>query len=145
MIQVLIQVAAGSRDRKIYNERTLELLETRHGTYSYPYPYGFIVGTSSADGGAVDCYIITKDKLNAGDFYECEPIGMLEQYEGDEIDHKVLAALSGQRIEITPELQKELQDFIYKIFAEYPDVHILVGPIQNKETALSHIQNHQGI
>jgi len=143
MIQVLVQVAAGSGGRKIYNERTLEFIETRPSSDSYPYPYGFIVGTYSDDGAAVDCYIITKDNLNAGDIYECEPIGLLEQHEGDEIDHKILAALSGQRVEITPGLQKELQDFIYKIFANHPEIHILVGPIQTKEAALNHIREHQ--
>ena len=140
MIQVLVQVAAGSGDRKIYNERTLEFLETRRGTQPYPYPYGFIVGTSAEDGGAVDCYIITKERLEAGATAECEPIGLLEQHEGDEIDHKILAALSGQQVEITSELLKELQDFIYAIFAHAPEIHIRVGPIHARETAVRYLQ-----
>jgi len=143
MIRMLIEAEAGSLDKNLYNEKTLEHRETRRLSQPYPYPYGFIIGTSSEDGDAVDCYLITKDKLEAGSIVECEPIGLLEQFEGDEIDHKVLAALPGQQVEITTELLRELQGFIYAIFAQYPEVNVRVGIIQPKEAALRHIQNHQ--
>ena len=51
MIQMMVQVAAGSCDRHNYNEKTLEYLGTRPGSQPYPYPYGFIIGTSAEDGG----------------------------------------------------------------------------------------------
>jgi inorganic pyrophosphatase len=143
MIQVLIQVEAGSREKNFYNEKTLVYRETRRGSKPYPYPYGFIIGTSAEDGDAVDCYIITKDKLKTGSLVECEPIGLLEQDEGGEIDHKVLAAVPGQDVELGPELLNELQDFIYAIFAQFPDVQIRVGPIQSREAALNHIQQYR--
>lgn len=143
MIRVLIQVGAGSPVKNLYNERTLELRETRHVSHPYPYPYGFIVGTSAEDGDAVDCYLITKDKIETGSMVDCEPIGLLEQFEGEEIDHKVLAALPGQLVELTPELLKELQEFIYSVFTQYPEIKIHVGPIQAKEAALRHIHGHQ--
>lgn len=141
MIQVLIQVEAGSHEKNFYNEKTLEYRETRRGSKPYPYPYGFIIGTSAEDGDAVDCYIITKDILKTGTIVECEPIGLLEQHEDGEIDHKVLAALPGQDIELGPELLKELQDFIYAIFARFPDAQVRVGPIQPRVAALNHIQH----
>lgn len=143
MIRALLQVTPGSSYRLLYNEQTLELQETLPISDSYPYPYGFIIGTLTDDGAAVDCYIITKEKLRPGSLVECEPFGMLEQFEGDELDHKVLAALPGQQVEITPELQKELQDFIYKIFRNHPEVHIRVGDILPKVAALRHIQIHK--
>jgi inorganic pyrophosphatase len=86
-----IQVAGGSCEKKLYNERTLECRETRRTARPYPYPYGFIIGTSAADGGCVDCYLITQDRLKAGTIVACEPVGLLEQDEGGEVDHKVLA------------------------------------------------------
>lgn len=141
MIQVLIQVEAGSHEKNFYNEKTLEYRETRRGSKPYPYPYGFIIGTSAEDGDAVDCYIITKDILETGTIVECEPIGLLEQHEDGEIDHKVLAALPGQDVELGPELLKELQDFIYAIFARFPDAQVRVGPIQPRAAALNHIQH----
>ena len=139
-MQVLIQVAADSCDRSVYNERTLEYIETRHGSLPYPYPYGFIVGTSAADGDCLDCYLITRDKVTAGSIVECEPVGLLLQDEDGEIDHKVLAAISGQDVALGQELLQELQEFIYAIFAEYPEMRVRVGPILPREAALHHIQ-----
>ena len=104
MIKVLIQVEAGSCDRNLYNERTLEYLETQRGSRPYPYPYGFIIGTSATDGDCVDCYLITSDRLAAGTIVECEPIGLLLQDENGEVDHKVLAAIPGQEVVIGQEL-----------------------------------------
>ena len=141
MMQMLIQVAAGSCDRKIYNERTLEYLETRTGSRSYPYAYGFIIGTSAEDGGCVDCYLITSDKVTSGTIVECEPVGLLLQDENEEIDHKILAVLPGQDAALGQELLQELQEFIYAIFAKYPDMEIGVGPILPREAALNHLQN----
>lgn len=141
MIQMLIQVAAGSCDRKCYDERTLEYLETRHGSRPYPYPYGFIVGTSAADGGCVDCYLITGDKVTSGTIVECEPVGLLLQDEAGEIDHKVLATIPGQDVELGPEL---LQEFICAIFAGYPGM-VRVGPILSREAALRHLEGSKSI
>lgn len=139
-MQVLIQVAADSCDRSVYNERTLEYIETRHGSRPYPYPYGFIVGTSAADGDCLDCYLITRDKVTASSIVECEPIGLLLQDEDGEIDHKVLAAIPGQDVALGQELLRELQEFIYAIFAEYPDMRVRVGPILPREAALHQLQ-----
>jgi inorganic pyrophosphatase len=137
MIQVLIQVAAGSCDRLIYNESTLEYLETRPGPRAYPYPYGFIVGTRAADGGCVDCYLVTREKLTAGSLVECEPVGLLLQDEDGEIDHKVLAAKPGQNVVLGPELLDEFQEFIKAIFGKYP---VRVGPLLPRAAALEHLQ-----
>jgi inorganic pyrophosphatase len=145
MIQMLIQVAAGSCDRNIYNERTLEYLETRHGSRPYLYPYGFIIGTSAEDGACVDCYLITHDRLTAGAIVECEPVGLLLQDEDGEVDHKVLAVIPGQEVVLGQELLQELQAFIYSIFAEHPDMRIRVGPILLREAALEHLQKYGSV
>ena len=140
MIKVCIQVEAGSRDKRLYNERTLEYKETRRVSRPYPYAYGFIVGTSAADGDNLDCYIITHVNLKAGTIVECEPIGLLEQDEDGEVDHKVLAAMPGQHVETGAGLLQELRDFIYAIFAQFPDMRVSVGRILSREAALDHIR-----
>src|SRR6266508_6493389 len=111
MIKVLIQVEAGSCDKNLYNEKTLEYKNTSRISRPYPYPYGFIIGTNAADGDCVDCYLITNDKLESGTIIECEPVGLLEQGEDGEVDHKVLAAIPGQDVILGPGLLKELRDF----------------------------------
>ena len=140
MIKVLIEVEAGSCDKNLYNEKTLEYKGTRRISRSYPYPYGFIIGTSAADGDSVDCYLITNDKLKSGTIVECEPIGLLEQDEDGEVDHKVLAAIPGQDVELGQGLLKELRDFIYAVFTQFPEVRVSVGGILPREAALHHIQ-----
>lgn len=141
MIKVYIQVAAGSRISNSYNEKTLEYKESREVSRPYPYPYGFILGTNAADGDNVDCYIITRDSLKPGTIVECEPFGLLEQNEGEEVDHKILASMPGQDVEISQALLQELQEFIYALFSRYPDMNVRVGPILPREAALSHIES----
>jgi inorganic pyrophosphatase len=137
MIQVCIEVAAGSCERHRYNEQTLEHLGTRRASRPYPYPYGFILGTRAADGASVDCYIITNASRPAGTLVECEPIGLLEQDEDGEVDHKVLAALPGQHIELGQGLLQELRDFIYAVFTPG---HVQVGRMLPRQAALQHMQ-----
>jgi inorganic pyrophosphatase len=143
MIKVLIQVEGGSREKHLYNEKTLEYKGMSRITHPYPYPYGFIIETSAADGDCLDCYIITNDKLKAGSTIACEPLGLLEQEEDGEIDHKVLAAVPGQKPESNQALLQELQEFIYAVFAQFPEVRVQVGRILPREAALQHIQQFQ--
>lgn len=140
MIKVCIQVAAGSRDKNLYNEKTLEYQGMSRVSRPYPYPYGFIVGTRAMDGDSVDCYLITKDKLKAGSIVECEAVGLLEQDEDGEIDHQVLAAMPGQNVEPGQRLLEELRDFIYAVFAQFPEIHVRIGRLLPQEAALHHIQ-----
>ena len=143
MIKVLIQVEAGSCDRNLYDEKTLEYKETRRISLPFPYPYGFIPGTRAADGDCVDCYIITDHKLKAGSIVECDPVGLLEQDEDGAVDHKVLAVLPDHNVELGERLLEELRDFIYDLIAPFPDVHIRIGRILPREVALHHIQEFQ--
>lgn len=140
MIKVMIQVAAGSSERYYYNEQTLEYLGTRPGNHPYPYSYGFVIGTRAEDGDCVDCYLLTKDPLKAGTIVECEPVGLLLQYEGSEIDHKILATLPGQANPLGDALLHEMRAFILAIFSEHPEMLIGVGPILPREAALQHLQ-----
>jgi inorganic pyrophosphatase len=141
VINVLIQAARGTSERRIYNERTLEYQETRGGDHPYPYPYGFIIGTRSDDDACVDCYVITHTPLEAGSIVECEPLGLLEQHEGEEIDHKILAVLPGESIALDEDVAETLRTFIYTIFADFPGT-LKVGELQSREKTLEHIQDH---
>lgn len=144
MIRVLIQVSAGSSEKHLFDEKTLEHKETRQIPRPYyPYPYGFIPGTTGADGDCVDCYVITEEALRPGTIIDCEPVGLLEQRENDEIDHKVLAAMPDKHVDLSEKLLKELQDFIYAVFARFPEIQVRVGSILPREAALRYIQESQ--
>ncbi len=139
-VKVFVQVEAGSRERRLYDEKTLAFVATRQMPLPYPYPYGFILGTSGEDGDNLDCYIITRDSLKAGSIVECKPVGLLEHEEGDETDHKVLAALPGQQVDLTLELLEEMRAFITGLFAPFHDLEVHVGRIRSREEALRYIQ-----
>jgi inorganic pyrophosphatase len=141
MLKVLIQTASGTSERRIYDERTLEYKGTRQFSIPtpYPYPYGFILGTRSDDDACVDCYVITHQMLEAGSIVECEPMGLLEQHEGEEIDHKILAVIPGESVEINQDVAETLRNFIYASFANFVG-GIKVGDLLSREQALQHIQ-----
>jgi hypothetical protein len=67
-------------------------------------------------------------------------VGLLEQHEDDEIDHKVLAVLPGEDTKLDPVVLEELQTFVKNIFSEFPDMNVHVGPVQPREAALHHLQ-----
>jgi len=110
MIEVFVDVEAGSRDKKLYDEQTHQYRETRRVMLPYPFPYGFVLGTRCDDGEGVDCYILTSDRLEAGTVVNCRPVGLLEQTEGQEIDHKVLATLPGQSADLEYLRQHRVQE-----------------------------------
>jgi DNA-binding response OmpR family regulator len=40
-------------------------------------------------------------------------------------------------------LLQELQDFIYTVFADFPETRVRVGPLRSRDAALRHIQAHR--
>lgn len=140
MIKVLIQAEAGSSEKRRYDEKTLKPLEVGRVSRPYPYPYGFVVATTATDGDNVDCYVIGGDGLKSGAIVDCEVVGLLEQVESGAPDHKVLAVVAGQK-EILPDgVFEVLEDFIYGVFAEYPDCAIRVGPIRSRDAAVRYVR-----
>ncbi len=143
MIQVFIEAEAGSRDKNVYDEHTFEHLETKQTCREYPYPYGFIPGSLTDDDEAVDCYIITKRPLEAGTLVDCEPAGLLEFFEGDELDHKMIASLPGEPVDIGDMLRIELSEFIYEIWTRFPEIRVRVGEILPKQAADDYLAAHR--
>ncbi len=58
-LKVYIQNEAGSNLKHYHNEKTLILKRTVEVSRPYPFPYGFILDTTSADGLNLDCFVIT--------------------------------------------------------------------------------------
>jgi inorganic pyrophosphatase len=142
-IQVFIEVEGGSRLRNIYDQQTLELKGARQISLPYPYPYGFILGTHAEDGDNVDCYVITDDPLQHGRTVECLPVGLLEMEEDGQDDRKVLAAPPGQDVALDQALLETLRDFIYGIFAQFPETAVHVGRLLSDQEARRYIRRHQ--
>jgi inorganic pyrophosphatase len=139
-MQVFIENEAGSRRKNVYDERTLQLLRTIDVSASYPYPYGFVIGTISGDDDAVDCFVLTTESLAAGTTLECDPIGLLEQVEDGEIDHKVLAVPSGSSAALDDAAIAALKKFIGGVFAHVPGKRMEIGSLLDRDAAENYLR-----
>ena len=143
-MRVFIENEAGSRRKNIYDERTLRHLRTVDVSASYPYPYGFVIGTVSGDDDAVDCFVLTSEPLTAGTMLECDPIGLLEQVEDGEIDHKVLAVPSGGSATIDDAVIAALKEFVSGVFSHVPDKRMEIGRLLDRDAAESYLRQCRG-
>ncbi len=139
-VRVFIENEAGSDKKSNYDEKTLEYVKTVKVSRKYPYPYGFIIGTTSGDGDNVDCYVITERKLQQGSTVECEPVGMMQQKEDGMQDSNVLASLKYEKAQITESIRNELKDFVLNVFAGIEGKRMEVGDFLGREEALSFIK-----
>jgi inorganic pyrophosphatase len=106
----------------------------------YPFPYGFIIGTTAADGHNLDCYVITQQGLRTGQIVTCEPIGLMEQLEDAAEDHNVLAKLPNESVEITNDIEAALVKFVLNVFRHVKDKRISVGRFRSAGAATAHIR-----
>ena len=150
-MKVFIENEAGLDQKNLYNEKTLEYKKTYTVSKKYPYPYGFILDTTSGDRDNVDAFIITNIKLKSGQIIECEPIGLMEQIElsrnsenieKEEIDHNVLMVVKGETSGIIDdEIKNTLIDFVLHVFDHIQLNKNKVGNFLGKEAAIKYINS----
>jgi inorganic pyrophosphatase len=139
-MKVFIENEAGSNQKNIFNEKTLEFRKTVEVSRKYPFPYGFILDTTSGDGDNLDCFVITDRVLKMGDVVESEPIGIMEQFEDTIEDHNVLARLSDELPEVTAENEETLTEFVLHVFDHRPHhPKVRVGRFLGAEEAKKYI------
>lgn len=139
-MKVFIENEAGSDQKNIYNEKTLEYRKTYTVSRKYPYPYGFILDTTSGDGDNLDCFILTDKPLKTGTIVEAEPCALMEQIEDDEEDHKILATLPSELVQITDEIKERLKEFAEHVFDHIEGKKMQIGNFYGKEAAEKHIE-----
>lgn len=128
-IRVFVENEAGSATKHTYDETTLALIKTAEVARPYPYPYGFVLGTRSGDGDAVDCFIVTRQGLRSGDIVECVAVHLLEQIEDGEIDHKVLGVPAGSPAEIEEDVIAGIRRFILSVFSHISGKDMKLGAL----------------
>src|SRR5688572_14782766 len=111
-IKVFIQNESGSNRKHYHDEKTLEWKRSGEVSRPYPFPYGFIIGTTAADDCNVDCFVITQQPLKTGQIVECEVVGLMEQIEDGQEDHNVLAVPFGEQAEVDHTVQQILSKFV---------------------------------
>lgn len=138
-MRVFIENEAGSDIKHTYDEQSLALLRTAKVSAAYPFPYGFVMGTRSGDGDAVDCFLIVAGEparsLTSGTVIACEPAALLEQIEDGEVDHKILAVLPGARLQGPDVVAALIQSFATQVFAHIPGKVVQVGRLLDRAAA----------
>jgi inorganic pyrophosphatase len=141
-MRVFIQNESGSLIKNYHDEKTLQFQRSAKVSRAYPFPYGFILNTSTEDGLNVDCFVLTSAALKTGQIVACEPLGLMEQFEDGKEDHNVLAALENETIALDEAKKLALIEFVNHVFDHIPGKNIRVGGFHGKEAALQHISNH---
>lgn len=142
-MKVFIQNEAGSFVKNFHDEKTLTLTGTARVSRAYPLPYGFILNTTGADGLNVDCFVLTKTFLHTGQIVECDPVGLMEQFEDSKEDHNVLAVLGGEEEWLDDKTKQELVEFVSHVFDHVVGKTVLAGNFRGRESAIDHISQHE--
>ena len=64
----------------------------------------------------------------------------MEQIEDDEEDHKILAILPGESMQVTDEIKKILKEFAEHVFDHLEGKKMHIGNFHGKEIAEKHIE-----
>jgi inorganic pyrophosphatase len=96
-VDVLIEIARGSRSKYELDERTgrLRLDRVLYSSVHYPTDYGFIVDTLARDGDHLDVLVLTEEPAIPGSLRTARPIGLLDMADEKGPDEKVLAVPTG--------------------------------------------------
>ena len=108
-VTMFVENPRHSRVHHRYDEKSLAFLGTASVVGSYPYPYGFIPNTKAEDGDCLDCYLLTERDVDRGGLYECEIVGLMEVWENDEEDHKVLLRFPDEIVDLQSETLKRFE------------------------------------
>lgn len=138
-MKVFIENETGSDQKNLFIEKTLEYKKTITVSRKYPFPYGFILGTTSGDGDNIDCFVITDKQLKTGQIIECEPIGIMEQIEDEKEDHNILAKLNEEEVSISFDIREKLTEFVSHVFDHRIGKVVKVGKFLDKIEAEQYI------
>lgn len=138
-IKVFIQNEAGSNVKHRHNEKTLELLGSILLHEPYPFPYGFVLATTTDDGDNVDSFIITRKKLETGSVVDCHVMGLLEVFENGARDHKVVAVFQGEPFTAMDESLASIRRFYQGLSIQFSDTVFKTGEFLPAESAIAFI------
>jgi inorganic pyrophosphatase len=140
LLKVFVENQAGFYVKHLYDEKKLKLQGTLRVSRKYPFPYGFVLDTSAEDGDNVDCFVLTRQRLRSGAIVECEPVGLMEQIEDDEVDHKVFAVLPGEEWKLDVTTKRTLVEFANHVFDHVPGKTMKVGEFRDRRAAIEFVR-----
>jgi len=135
-----IEAQSGSYVNHKYDETTGAYLGGHPLSDAYPQNYGFIPGTCGEDGDCVDCFVLSNAPLRRGQSYNCELIGLLEMWENDEMDHKILLSHRHNAACTEREIAK-IVDFERRVFGGQPGIRVTVGRVESAQVAWRYVED----
>jgi inorganic pyrophosphatase len=92
-LDAIVEIPRGSRNKYEWDDATgsIRLDRVLFSSVHYPTDYGFIPGTTSADGDALDVLIIVEEPTFPGCRVRIRPIGVLLMRDEKGFDEKILA------------------------------------------------------
>lgn len=142
-MKVFVENPAGTNIKNIYNEQTFEFIKSKPYAAVVPFAYGFIVGTVSGDGDCLDCFVMTDRKLKSGEFVDCESTKLIEYFEDQELDHKIIMRPVGENRELSNNELGEIVEFLLHVFDNVPEKRVRVGRVLGIEEANELIRKSQ--
>ena len=141
-MNAFIETLQNSDIRTRYDENTFQRKDSIKVSSPYPYAYGFIVGSNKNYEDCLDCYVLSNQILTEGKEIACEPVFMIEMFEGSEEDHKVIMKTVNYEIDNEELVESTIKSFITDIFSENPEVIIRFGRKIGKEETIHFIKSH---
>lgn len=95
-VHAVIEIPRGSSNKYEY-DKELGIFKLDRPLYSplfYPFDYGWIAGTMSADGDALDVLVIGSHPTFCGCVVNCRPLGVLMMRDEKGADEKILARVA---------------------------------------------------
>lgn len=133
-VNVVVEIPRGSRNKVEFDkeEGVFRLDRVLHAPLHYPGDYGFVPGTLSADGDALDVLVLVEEPTFTGCVLSGRPVGLLELVDEEERDEKVLAVpVHDPRFEGVQELE-DVPDHLLREVEYFFDVY---KELEGKETA----------
>lgn len=126
-INVVVEITKWSQNKIEYKEEEgyFDLDRVLHHSMFYPFDYGFIPGTASGDGDAVDVVLLVTQPTFAGCRVRARVIGCLKTSDQDGMDHKVIAVPISKvdprwdDVESIGDLGRHFQEELEIYFKEY--------------------------
>ncbi|NPV09726.1 MAG: inorganic diphosphatase [Anaerolineae bacterium] len=90
---MVVEIPAGTRNKVEYDPvyGVFRVDRVLHSPMHYPGDYGFIPGTLSPDGDALDALVLVTEATFTGCLLSSRPIGILEMLDEGRRDQKILA------------------------------------------------------
>ena len=134
-LKVFIEQVGGSNEKNVFDKKTGAILGTTTTPLTHPYSYGYILDTISPDGDNVDCFIISDKNLAAGVVVECEPIGMVEWFEDEQSDHKILVKFAEESKQVDVIVQQKIIAYTTEFIKNRSDKQYRLGKFYDKKKA----------